>query len=178
MAPVRSVRCGFALVKLSLGGTECLLMRRDPQWGDLTFIGGHENPGDRANLQTTARRECLEEVPALRGARVFDLSPLGEEARYGPTRSRSSPGLVEYTVRFFALRFRRLPEAIAAGFGPRSLNVWVPQDEVLAARPRKISAFAQVLETAAPGGVRSIPLSWSADLPGAPRLPDGPRETA
>src|SRR5262249_10104325 len=126
MAHVRSVRCGFALVKLSLGGTGCLLMRRDPDWGDLTFIGGHGNPGDRGNLRTTARRECLEEVPALRGAKVFDLEPLGGEARYGPTRSRSSAGLVEYTVRFFSFRFRRSPESIAAGFGPRSLNVWVP----------------------------------------------------
>ena len=93
-----------------------------------------------------------------------------EEARHGPTRSRSSAGLVEYTVQFFSLRFRRLPESIATGFGPRSLNVWVPEGEVLAGRPHKVSAFATVLEAAVPGGLESVPLSRPGNLP-APGFP-------
>jgi 8-oxo-dGTP pyrophosphatase MutT (NUDIX family) len=77
------------------------LMRVDPKWKDINFIGGHEKDRDSGNFERTARRELWEEVPSIRDYREFDVVPLTTELYYGPIESRSKGGTVEYELRFF-----------------------------------------------------------------------------
>ncbi len=164
MKTVKRSRCGFVVVKLKIDESDYFLMRGDPSWKDVNFIGGHERPRDRGRLKNAARRESLEEVPALRGVKAVELEPLTDEMTYGPVYSPSSGREVEYEVRFFLLKFHESPEAVVRAIGPRSLNVLVRQDDLLAGDRRKVSELARVLDRSFPGGLRAVPYSWPRDL--------------
>src|ERR1700681_2120072 len=66
MNATRKSRVGFVIIKLSVAGTAYFLMRINPKWKDVNFIGGHAKIRDADNLAITARRELWEEVPAIR----------------------------------------------------------------------------------------------------------------
>ena len=76
MDSFKTSRCGFVVIKLVIDADIYFVMRRNQRWSDLNFIGGHERPADRGSLQRAAKRELLEEVPALRVWKDFELLPL------------------------------------------------------------------------------------------------------
>src|SRR6266550_1812827 len=126
-------RCAFVVVKLEMVGGTFFLMRHDDRWKDVNFIGGHEKPSENGNLLTAARRELLEEVPALRGTKIFELEPLTDEILYGPIQSRSTGKRVLYELRFFRLVFNGAPHKVLRGITERSANKFVRQDNLLLA---------------------------------------------
>lgn len=168
MRDIKRSRCAFVVIKLLLGGGDHLLMRKDQAWKDISFIGGHESRRDRGKLRTAARRELLEEVPALRSFERIELEELTEEITYGPVYSRSARHRVKYDLQFFLLRFGETPKHVIGSLGPRTPNVLISQEEVLVPRRYKIAELAKVLARQIPGGLRAIPYSWSEDLGSLP----------
>ena len=69
-------RCAFIVCKVLKCGKPHLLLVRDTVWGDLTLVGGHEEPGDSCNLELTARREVEEELGRLMSRFVSSLSQM------------------------------------------------------------------------------------------------------
>lgn len=59
MSKVKRSRCAFVVIKLRIAGEDYFLMRRDPDWRDVSFIGGHASERDNGNLERAARRELL-----------------------------------------------------------------------------------------------------------------------
>jgi hypothetical protein len=170
---VKKSRCGFAVVKLRIDRDDYFLMRSDPYWKDLNFIGGHERARDRGSLKNVARRESREEVRALRELKSAGLEALTEELIYGPVYSPSAKGDVEYAVRFFLLRFEESPEALVKALGPRTPNVLVRQEDLLSGKRHRISRLADLLDRSVPGGIRAVPYSWPKGL--ASPLGRGPK---
>lgn len=157
-------RCAFVIIKLKISGEDWLIMRRNPSWKDINFIGGHENDRDNRNRQRTAKRELLEEIPVLKGFRSHKLEKLTGEIAYGPILSRSASCEVKYDLQFFLLRFSRAPKPVLESLHGRTLNIMLRENDLLVQRKYKISALVRLLDRTLPGGLKSIPYSWSADL--------------
>src|SRR5215468_12386507 len=121
----------FAIVKVAVAGAAYFLMRLNPKWKDINFVGGHAKERDAGSLERTARRELWEEVPSIRRYSEFHLEALTSRMRYGPIESLSRGGLIEYEVQFFLVRIDRSPEALVKMLGSRSKNLWVSQYELL-----------------------------------------------
>jgi len=161
---LKGSRCAFVVIKFRIEGEDHLLMRRDPDWKDINFIGGHERPQDGRSLGRAARRELLEEVPALRTFNSFELVPLTEEISHGPIFSRSAGCQVKYVLRFFMLRFIDNPKPLFEALGPRTLNILVNESDLLIRHRSGISGLVNVLDSTLRGGLRAIPYSWPEDL--------------
>jgi NUDIX domain len=101
MSMSETSRVGFVIIKMRAEGASYYLMRINPKWKDINFIGGHEKPRDVKNLKTTARRELWEEVPSIRARVDFHLEPLTPEVIHGPILSKSRGVNVEYQIQFF-----------------------------------------------------------------------------
>ncbi|MGH8627904.1 MAG: NUDIX domain-containing protein, partial [Gammaproteobacteria bacterium] len=156
--------CAFVVVKLRIEGGDYLLMRRDPDWRDISFLGGHASERDRGKLERTARRELLEELPALRSLAHMDLKPLTEEFTYGPVYSPSAKSQVLYHLRFFSLVFGENPGPIVESLGTRTPNTLIRQADLSGPSRHKVAALVGVLAHRIDGGLASLPYSWSKDL--------------
>jgi ADP-ribose pyrophosphatase YjhB (NUDIX family) len=157
-------RCGFVVIRLRVAGDTYLLMRRDRQWNDWNFIGGHEKSEDGHSLMAAARRELLEEVPQLRGKKHFGLHSITEQIDYGPIQSRSSGKRVVYELEFFQLVFTEAPNEMLDAITARSANRLVREEELLQQRSFRVSGLVAVLDRAIVRGIRSLGYSWPEDL--------------
>jgi len=161
---VRKSRVGFAVIKLMASGIPYYLMRVNPKWKDINFIGGHEKLRDGADLRKTARRELWEEVPSIRNYANLDLEPLTTELRYGPIYSRSKGDQVEYDVKFFLLRMEGSPASLIELLSLRTKNIWVSQQELLRPNKYRLSGLVAFLNGAVHGGLDEIPYSSPVDM--------------
>lgn len=160
---IKHSRCAFIVIKHQVGGEDYLLMRQSTSWNDLNFIGGHVEDKDARNFERAAKRELREEVPPFRGV-AFELQPLTNELSHGPIDSRSAGCKVEYVLQFFSMRFLSDPSSVLNKITPRSKNVFVRQQDVLASRGYRVSELVAVLDKSLSGGLGSVPHSWSEDL--------------
>lgn len=156
-------RCAFVIIKIKANDEDHFFMRRDPSWQDINFIGGHDQPQDRGNFQRTAKRELLEEVPALRLFKSFKLQSLTPEVTYGPIYSLSARRQMEYLMRFFLLEFTEDPSSFFKGFQGKTQNILVSSRNIRE-HFYQMSGLVQVLEKNLSGGLEAIPYSWSIDL--------------
>src|SRR5713226_8699798 len=162
---VRKISVAFVVGKLLIDGEDHLLLRHDPKWNDLTFVGGHESERDEGDLARTAIRETEEEVPGLHWSFDFSISPLTETLKYGPVWSHSVHVNTAYTVRFYHLRLKRPPNNIWQILQANRLNVLVPINKLFSADCIiRTSRFVRLLDKQLPGGLKSIPYSWSDDV--------------
>lgn len=146
-------------------------MRRDPDWKDISFLGGHASERDRGKLERTARRELLEEMPAVRSFAHIDLKPLTEEFTYGPVYSPSAKSQVLYQLRFFLLVFGENPGPIVESLGTRTPNTLIRQADLSSPAGHQVAALVGVLAHRINGGLASLPYSWSTDLGRSCHLP-------
>ena len=160
----RLSRLGFALIKFKIDGESVYLMREDHRWNDVSLIGGHEQPRDNSNLMRAARRELLEEVPAFRSFKNFELSPLTGEVAHGPVFSASANAQMRYTVRFFHVGFGSNPSRILEALSERSPNVLIREQDLRAESTYRVAELVRVLERALEGGLTAVPFSWREDL--------------
>lgn len=164
MIAPRLSRVALVVIKLQIAGTPYFLMRKDPSWRDITFVGGHVNDRDGGALQRAAYRELLEEVPPLRLHRTYDLVPITPQLEHGPLESPSARARVLYELQYFLIRFTASPEPVIKSLGARTLNVLVSQCDLLKPSRYKVASLVSVLEAAHPGGLEAIPLSWPANI--------------
>ena len=157
-------KCTFVIIKLKISNEEWFIMRRDSRWKDLNFIGGHEGPQDRGNRKKTAKRELLEEIPALRKIKSYQLEPLTAEIEHGPIFSRSARCQVKYLLQFYLLKFKDHPYILLESLRGRTLNIMINQRELISKRKHRISRLVEVLDDALTNGFNSIPYSWNEDL--------------
>jgi hypothetical protein len=163
-ADLRISRGGFVVIKLLVNGTVCLLVRKNLKWRDLNLIGGHEKDRDQGRLIRAAQRELWEEVPSIRDMSDINLEPLTKEVRYGPVLSRSAGLETNYEVQFFLLRIGGNPTDLLDNLGARTLNVLVPQEEILRNDNGRVSGLISFLDRTVPGGIPGIALSSSLNL--------------
>ena len=164
----RKSRVGFVVIKLSVSGTACFLMRFNSKWKDVNFIGGHEEPRDSGKFEKTARRELWEEVPSFRGYSDYSLEALTSLVHYGPIQSRSRGNKVKYEVQFFLLRINESPDTLIGMLGPRTKNILVPECYLLNQGRIRVSDLVPLLDNIYPGGLQNIPYSSPIELQGAP----------
>jgi hypothetical protein len=164
MSKIGESRLGLVVIKLCAEGTPYYLMRLNPKWKDVNFIGGHEKPRDLGNLEKTARRELWEEVPSIRSHINFQLEPLTREVHHGPIVSKSKGNTVEYQLQFFLLKMESPPEALIEMISVRSRNVWLTEDELVSQTRYRISGLVGALHHVSPGGLASIPYSSQAEV--------------
>ncbi len=156
-------RCAFVVIKLKIAGDSYFLMHKDLDWKDLNLIGGHYENKDKGSLSKTARREAIEEFSALRKFKAFTLTPLTEEIEYGPVWSKSARSEVEYNIQFSLLEFKDNPLPLVKTLNKRKRSVLVSEED-LHNGLNQISELVHVLDKSFPGGLRSIPYSWTEDL--------------
>jgi hypothetical protein len=176
MEKIRVSRCAFVVIKLKLLCTPYFLMRRDPRWKDVNFIGGHATEADSGHFLRTARRELLEEVPAFRRFKSFDLTPLTGNVTYGPLFSKSAHQQVQYLVRFYLLRFAESPQPLVEGLlqQTRTPNLFVKESDLFDGWKHQISGFAKVLTDTLGHDAQSIPYSWTNNIQLKPTSIDQP----
>lgn len=160
----RKARIGLTVVKALVADVPYLLMRANPQWKDISFIGGHEKARDGGDLQKTARRELWEEVPSIRSYTDFLLEPLTPELHYGPVHSRSRGDQADYEVQFFLLRIDSSPTIFVRSLGSRTRNIWIPEYDLLGSAKYRLSGYVELLDQNLSGGLRAIPYSFVSDL--------------
>ena len=161
---LRRTRIGFVVIKLLVGGAPYFLMRVNPKWKDVNFIGGHEKDRDGGNLGKTARRELWEEVPSIRSYKDFSLEPLTPVIHHGPILSRSRGNEVEYDVQFFLLRISGALEALVEMPSPRTKNVLILERDLLTEGRVRASGLVQLLDGLLTGGLASVPYSSPVEL--------------
>jgi hypothetical protein len=161
---IKKSRCGFVVIKLRIDDKSYYMMRENPSWKDINLIGGHEHIRDRDNLETTARRELLEEVPSLRRFHEIELVSLTGEVSYGPIYSQSAEKQVEYILNFFLVKFGSSPERVLKSAGPRTHNILVSEHELLSPRIYRVSELVGLLNDISAKGLRMIPYSWPDDV--------------
>lgn len=161
---IRKSRVGFAVIKLQVAEISYFLMRINPKWRDLNFIGGHEKPRDGRDLKKTARRELWEEVPSVRQYSSLELEPLTDEIHYGPVYSRSKGDQVEYDVQFFLLRIFNSPTMLVELLSSRTKNIWISEQQMLEPSKYKLSDLVSLLDQSVPSGLHGIPFSSAIDL--------------
>jgi len=151
-------RCAFVVCRFDAGGEPRIVLMKDPRWGDYTLIGGHEEPEDHKDLETTARRETLEELGCFRGRSDFRLFPLTDEIAFGPTWSKSAHRMKKYTFKYYGIQFPCDPQVRdgynKAGFLLRSFSA----DELT--RHAALSNVVKIFLAIYPKGLDGVPLSW------------------
>jgi hypothetical protein len=161
---VRKARVGFAVIKLRFEGAFRYLMRYNPKWMDVNFVGGHEKERDLGRLERTASRELWEEVPSIRNETNISLLKLTDPLNYGPVESRSRGDWAEYEVQFYLLKIGSSPRLLVENLSRRSKNLLVPQEELIEPRTIRLSGYVNLLNHALLGGVATIPPSSDVDL--------------
>jgi NUDIX domain len=162
---VRKISLAFVVGKLLIDGEDYVLLRHDPKWNDLTFVGGHANKGDEGDLAKTAIRETQEEIPGLHWSSDFTINALTETMEYGPIWSRSVREDTAYLVRFYHLRLIRLPHNFRQIIRADKQNLLVPISKLFSADcEARTSQFVILLNRQFPGGLASIPRSWNEDV--------------
>jgi hypothetical protein len=161
---LRISRGGFVVIKLLVNGTICLLVRKNLKWKDLNLIGGHEKKRDQGKLIRAAERELWEEVPSIRDIPNLSLEPLTDEVQYGPVLSRSVGQETNYEVQFFLLRIGGNPKNLLDNLGTRTMNVLVPQEEILRNDSARVSGLILFLNRIVSGGITGIALSSPMNL--------------
>jgi len=164
MDAVRRSRLGFVVIKFRVGGIVYYLMRVNPKWKDINFIGGHEKPRDGGDLEKTARRELWEEVPSVRSYPNIELEPITGLVSYGPIYSRSKGDQVEYEAQFFLVKIINSPNSLVELLSDRSKNIWISENELIRAEKYRMSGLVEVLNSAKSGGLEDIPYSSGTDL--------------
>ena len=159
----KTSRCAFVVIKIRVKDEDYLLMRRDPSWKDINFIGGHDVPKDHGRFERTAKRELLEEVPALRIFTSFRLRSLTDQVSHGPIFSLSAQRPMKYILKFFLLEFTKKPSSFFQEFGDRTQNIFV-STRMITAQAYRMSGLVEVLEGTLSGGLGAIPYSWPDDL--------------
>jgi len=163
-ASPRVSRGGFVVIKLLVNGIVCLLVRKNLKWKDVNLIGGHEKERDQNSLTRAAYRELWEEVPSIRNMADLSLQPLTSEVRYGPVLSRSVGQETNYEVQFFLLKINGNPTNLLNNLGARTLNVLIPQEEILKNENGRVSGLILFLNRILPEGIAGIPLSSPSNL--------------
>jgi hypothetical protein len=147
-------------------GKPHLLFVRDRVWGDLTLVGGHEEPGDRCNLERTARREVEEELGSFDVP--FRLIPLTDEVTYGPTWSESAKMIKSYVFKYFGIEFEKDPR-IHVGQTDKGFPLELICEDDLPKTVELSNVVKAFLNR--PGiDLRKVPVSWvmeSSDTRGA-----------
>jgi hypothetical protein len=156
----------FVVIKLKLLDTPYWLMRRNSLWKDVNFIGGHATDLDKGNFLRTARRELLEEVPALRRFKPPELTPLTENITYGPLFSKSAQQQVQYLLRFYLLRFTESPQSFVESLlrQARTSNLFVRESDLFDRWKDQTSRFVKVLTDTLGRNAESIPYSWTDNI--------------
>lgn len=139
-------------------------MRKDLRWKDINFIGGHEKKEDRYDLKKTARRELLEEIPALRGREIFTLTQLTRKLEYGPLFSLSAGHKKKYILQFYILKLSKSPDRLLKSLCGRTKNVLIDKKELIKPKKRQISGIVKLLDGSLPCGINSIPYTREEDL--------------
>jgi 8-oxo-dGTP pyrophosphatase MutT (NUDIX family) len=151
-------RCAFVVCRFDAGGKPRIVLMKDPRWGDYTLIGGHEEPEDNKDLESTARRETLEELGCSPDSSGFRLFSLTDEISFGPTWSRSAHRMKTYTFKYYGIRFACDPEVRdgynSAGFLLKSFSA-----EKLARYSALFNVVKLFLATYRKG-LTGVPLSW------------------
>jgi hypothetical protein len=172
---LRISRGGFIVIKLLVSGTVCLLLRKNLKWKDVNLIGGHEKDRDRGSLMRAAQRELWEEVPSSRDMPDLYLEPLTPEVQYGPVLSRSVGRETKYEVQFFLLKIGANPSDLLNRLGARTLNVLVPQEDILRNTSGRVSGLISFLNQIVPGGIEGITMSSPLNLKPVGRWADRKR---
>jgi len=168
---LRKVSCAFITCKLRINGDDYLLLRGDPDWNDLTLVGGHLEDFDKGNFRRTAIRETEEELPGLRWPGDFKIEAITPKISYGPVWSKSAEAKTRYTIRYYHLKFIHEPSCIWSATRLGSPNMLVKVSDLLASSSKmKLSNFVALIDHTFPGGIGALPLSWEQDLT-ASRLP-------
>lgn len=160
----RKSQTAFVVIKLCISATPYYLMRFNRKWGDVNFIGGHLKDRDAGNYETAARRELWEEVPSIRSYTPLVLDPITKLVRYGPIYSRSKGGNVEYDIQFFLLRLQHSPHILIDELSDRTMNVWVPQNDLLKQNRFRLSGLVRFLDEIFPGGLSRVPYSFDEEV--------------
>jgi len=156
-------RIALVVIKLAAAGRGYYLMRADPRWHDLNFIGGHLKPRDRESFERAAIRELWEEVPSVRGYTIA-LEPITNQLQYGPVYSRSKGADVRYVIQFFLLVLTEYPSKLVDSSGGRSKNMWIPEDKLTVDGRLRLSGFVSLLNSEVEGGLPAIRYSSATDL--------------
>jgi hypothetical protein len=98
------------VLRVKRHGEPYLLLVRDERWGDLTLVGGHEEPSDGRDLDVTARREACEELGSICSGTKLQPFPLTNEIVFGPTWSKSAAVYKKYNFKFYGARFDEQPD--------------------------------------------------------------------
>ena len=160
----RVARVGLVVLKFRRAQRFVYLMRVNPTWKDVTFIGGHEKPRDRGDLAVTARRELWEEVPGLRTDKTLEVEPISDIISYGPIWSKSRHVKTIYSVQYFLLCSLANPGYLVRSIGKRSMNVWIEQDILSFRRSVTPSGFVFLLNKVHEGGLDGIPCTSCIDI--------------
>ena len=163
----RQARCAFVVVKIKIYNKDYFILRRDRDWNDLNFIGGHQEEQDKGRFERTAKREMFEEMSALRGKAEVVLKPITEPICYGPVWSRSAKCESLYQLMFYLAQLDTEPSILEKTLSAQSGNFLVDCESLKVAIDQKdVSAFLKLLESEVPGGLEAIPYSWDRDLGG------------
>jgi 8-oxo-dGTP pyrophosphatase MutT (NUDIX family) len=152
-------RCAFIVCRLERDGEPHLLLVRDERWGDLTLIGGHEDPEDQRELERTARREALEELGSACACTGFRLLSLTDELPFGPTWSKSAGISKRYSFKFYAILFDQQPH-LREGVNEAGFQLEFVKERDLPAKPG-LSNIVKLFLATFEGKLESVPLSWS-----------------
>ena len=163
-AKVKQSLCAFVVIKLKTSTDDWYLMRRNSVWKDINFIGGHAIDRDSQNLEKTAYRELLEEVPSLRTLKSFSFEPLTDKVEFGPVFSKSAGCRVKYILRFFLVQFKEQPHKLLESLNGRTRNLLVRRRDLISPHKYSISQIVDLLKASLPRGLDSIPYSWKEDL--------------
>jgi len=163
---MRTSRVAYVVVRLLVGGRDCLLLQHHRKWGDWSLVGGHAELSDGGDWRATAKREADEELIPLRFCTDFTLDPIPHApTQWGPQESRSAHGeLTHYDAAWFALRFLRNPVDCLNRL-PRGSFVLIERELALRIGSEQgITSLLQRLESALPAGLSSVPLAWPNSL--------------
>jgi 8-oxo-dGTP pyrophosphatase MutT (NUDIX family) len=154
-------RCAFIVCRIKRSGEAYVVLVRDERWGDLTLIGGHEEPADRRNLDNTARREAMEELGSACASGRIKLVPLTKEIGFGPTWSKSAEVYKSYRFKFYGMEFEKGP-VLKDGLNEAGLVLKLVKQRELE-NERQLSNVVKVFLKAFRHKIHEIPLSWDED---------------
>ncbi len=159
---MRHSSIAYAVVKLRIGDSDCVLLNYHRQWDDWTFPGGHVEPSD-ADFHAAATREAAEELAPLRPGEDFEiaLEPLARP-KLGPVLSPVQWGVATtYHMAFYLLQFKNDPRTSLARLPPGEFRFTAISDLVTAS---DVSKLLNLFPRELTDGWSSVPLSWSGAL--------------
>jgi 8-oxo-dGTP pyrophosphatase MutT (NUDIX family) len=169
-------RCAFIVCRIKRSGEPYVLLVRDERWGDLTLIGGHEEPADRKDLDNTARREAMEELGAACASGCINLVPLTKEIGFGPTWSKSAAAYKKYSFKFYGMQFKEKP-CLKEGRNEVGLILKLVKQKELE-KELQLSNVVKLFLDVFRDRIHEIPLSWDEDWKRAELRATDPGKTA